>query len=274
MSLAEFIATHRPALERDEVRNNLILGVLAGAVRTGTPILTWTLGEPGACAIKWQGRPIILGDVTRDQCRALAEATRDLDGAGAVGLEQRPLWFVERARELGVAFGEPVPQRIHVLRAPPVVVPTVPRAVRVVTAEDGPLLADWLQAFEREAVPDDPPASREALEKVAGEGRHLFWIADGRPVSVAGVARRLTTVAAIAPVYTPHDQRGRGYGAAVTAALAARLLADGKAAVCLYTDLRNGASNRCYAKIGFTGVCDAYVYHRLPPAGNPPASTP
>jgi hypothetical protein len=69
MSLAEFIATHRPALERDEVRNNLILGVLAGAVRTGAPILTWTLGEPGACAIKWPGRPIILGDVTRDDRR-------------------------------------------------------------------------------------------------------------------------------------------------------------------------------------------------------------
>jgi hypothetical protein len=66
MSLADFIATHAPALERDEVRNNLILGVLASAVRTGTSILTWTLGAPGACAIQWPGRPIILGDVTRE----------------------------------------------------------------------------------------------------------------------------------------------------------------------------------------------------------------
>jgi RimJ/RimL family protein N-acetyltransferase len=271
MSLADFIATHGPALERDEVRNNLILGVLAGAVRTGAPILTWTLGAPGACAIKWPGRPIILGDVTRDQCRALAEATHDHEGAGAVGLEQRPLWFVERARELGVAFADPIPQRIHVLRAPRI--PVVQGSARVVTAGDAGLLADWLEAFGREAVPDDPPASRAALEKVAGEGRHLLWIADGgRPVSVAGVARRLTTAAAIAPVYTPPEQRGRGYGAAVTAALAARLLADGKAAVCLYTDLRNAASNRCYAKIGFTGVCDAFVYHRLPSAQGPPAS--
>jgi predicted GNAT family acetyltransferase len=152
--------------------------------------------------------------------------------------------------------------------------PVVQGSARVVTAEDATLLADWLQEFGREAVPDDPPASREALEKVAGEGRHLFWTADGRPVSVAGVARRLTTVAAVAPVYTPPDQRGRGYGAAVTATLATGLLSEGKTAVCLYTDLRNAASNRCYAKIGFTGVCDAFVYHRLPPAPNPPAFTP
>jgi predicted GNAT family acetyltransferase len=29
--------------------------------------------------------------------------------------------------------------------------------------------------------------------------------------------------------------------------------------------LRNAASNRCYVKIGFTPVCDAFVYHRKSP---------
>jgi RimJ/RimL family protein N-acetyltransferase len=270
MSLAEFIATHAPALRRDEVRHNLILGVLERAGKTAAPIKTWTLGPPGACAIEWPGRPIILGDVARDQCRALAEATRDSDGSGVVGLEQGPLWFVERARELGVTFAEPIPQRIHALRGPPVF-PQAPGSARQVTGEDGPLLADWLQAFAREAVPDDPPTARAILEKAAAEGRHLFWTVDGRPVSVAGIARRLRTAVAIAPVYTPPPLRGRGFGGAVTASLAARLLAEGAAAVCLYTDLRNAASNRCYAKIGFTGVCDACVYHRQPSA---PTSSP
>ena len=253
------------------MRHNLILGVLDRAARMNMNLMTWTLGAPGACAIKWPSRPIILGDVSRDECRALAAATHDLEEAGAVGLEQRPLWFVERARELGIAFANPVPQRIHVLRTPPVF-PVAAGSARTVTAEDGPQLADWLQAFEREAVPDDPPAPRAALEKVAGEGRHLFWIVDGRPVSVAGIARPLRTVTAIAPVYTPPHLRGRGYGGAVTASLAAKALADGKKAVCLYTDLRNAASNRCYAKIGFTRVCDASVYRRKPAAATSPGS--
>ena len=111
MHLAQFIATHVPALERDEVRHNLILGILARAAESPHPALrTWTLGGPGACAIKTPGRPIVLGEVDREQCRALAEATLDLDNAGVVGLDLRPEWFVERAVALGATFAEPVPQ--------------------------------------------------------------------------------------------------------------------------------------------------------------------
>jgi RimJ/RimL family protein N-acetyltransferase len=265
MQLAEFIAFHAPALERDEVRHNLILAIMAQAARVNPAVETWTLGEPGACAIKWPGRLIVLGEVTREQCHVLAEATRDLDYPGVVGLDPGPAWFVERAGELGLRFSpEPIPQRVHVLRRKPLF-PGAPGAARQTRPEDGPLLADWLEAFHSEAVPHDPPTVREALEKVAGHGRHTFWIVDGMPVSVAGVARRLATAAAIAPVYTPPALRGRGFAGSVTASVAERLFAEGKTAVCLYTDLRNAASNRCYAKIGFTGVCDSCVYLRTRP---------
>lgn len=262
MSLADFFAMHAPALERDEVRHNLILGLMARAAQGNHPLMTWTLGQPGACAIKWPGRAIILGEVTRDQAQALAEQTRDLPYEGVVGLEDAPEQFVARARQLGAAFSEPVCQRIHTLRSEPIF-PQVQGSVREVRAEDARLLADWLQAFEREAVPHDPPTSRPALEKTAGERRHLFWISGNAPVSVAGTARRLRTVAAIAPVYTPPELRGRGFAAAVTAALAVRLFGEGYGAVCLYTNLKNPAANRCYAKIGFTGVCDATMFYRI-----------
>jgi predicted GNAT family acetyltransferase len=46
----------------------------------------------------------------------------------------------------------------------------------------------------------------------------------------------------------------------VTAATADRILADGRSTVSLYTDLRNPASNRCYAKIGFVPYCEAWHY--------------
>ena len=48
----------------------------------------------------------------------------------------------------------------------------------------------------------------------------------------------------------------------MTAAVAERLFAEGKSAVCLYTDLRNAASNRCYAKIGFEPAFNAWVHLR------------
>lgn len=48
----------------------------------------------------------------------------------------------------------------------------------------------------------------------------------------------------------------------VTAALVERAYAEGKAFVCLYTDLRNPASNRCYAKVGFAPVCGSVLLPR------------
>ena len=133
MQLAEFIALHGPALERDEVRHNLILGILARVAKADKPqLMTWTLGGPGACAIKTPGRPIVLGDLGRDQTHALAEVTRDLDYPGVVGLRDAPRWFVERAGELGLAFREPIPQRILVLRRSPAY-PGAPGSAREVS---------------------------------------------------------------------------------------------------------------------------------------------
>lgn len=264
--LAAFIGMHVPALERDEVRHNLILGLL-NRVATGASLelTTWTLGEPGACAINMPGRPIILGALEREQCRALAEATHDLDYAGVVGLDSTPQWFVERAIEMGRAFRSPIPQRIHALRRAPSY-PAAPGAARPVTADDATLFADWISAFSAEATPDEPQAPRAALEKAAGEGRYMFWVVDGEPVSLAGIARRTRGAAAIAPVYTPPALRGRGFAGSVTAALAERLFAEGRHAVCLYTDLRNPAANRCYARIGFEPVCEASAHFREQPA--------
>ena len=41
-----------------------------------------------------------------------------------------------------------------------------------------------------------------------------------------------------------------------------RIYAEGRKIACLYADLRNPASNRCYAKIGFSPVCGSMHYHR------------
>ena len=260
MQLADFIATHVPALATDELRHNVLLWLLQRAEQN-QPLMTWTLGQPGACALMTPDGQILLGDLTRAQSRQLAEATRDLRYGGVVGLEQAPRWFVERASELGITFDCAHPQRLHALYGVPRM-PDVAGSTRTAIAEDGPLLADWLEMFRDEAVPHDPAPARATLEKVAAGGRHTLWVVDGAPVSVAGIARRLQSVVAIAPVFTPPSLRGRGYAAAVTAVLAQRLLAEGKAAVCLFTDLRNAASNRCYAKIGFKGVYDGLLYLR------------
>lgn len=127
------------------------------------------------------------------------------------------------------------------------------------------LIFGYVELFE--AAPADAIPAREQLERTAGEGRYSFWIDDGRPVSMAGIVRSLRTCAAIAGVYTPPALRGRGYAGSVTAAVLERIYAEGRTTACLYTDLSNPFSNRCYAKIGFKPVCSSFHFHRRTQAG-------
>jgi predicted GNAT family acetyltransferase len=133
---------------------------------------------------------------------------------------------------------------------------------RPVKAEASAMFIEWMMAFRREAVPHDPPLAAEELERMAAKGDYLFWIDNGQPVSMAGIVRRLKTSAAITGVYTPPELRGRGYAGSVTAATVERIYAEGRTIACLYTDLRNPFSNRCYAKIGFRPVCTSLHFHR------------
>ena len=257
VSLREFCSLHVSELERNEARHNVMLAVLGGLLDgQSSDVMTWSLGSPGQCAIMSPGRPILLAEVNEAQCRSLAEQTARLDYAGVVGPDRTTHWFAGRAAELGVKFREPIPQRIHILTDTPKY-PGCPGYPRRVTAGDANLLAEWIAGFICEATPHDPVPSRERLLNLAWEGRHVFWIVEEQPVSMAAIVRRTHSSAAIAAVYTPPALRGKGYGGSVTAAVVEQAFAEGKTMACLYTDLRNPYSNRCYASIGFTAVCDS-----------------
>ena len=262
MQPRDFVEFHGAALETNEARHNVILAILARAA--GDPsvnVRLWTLGAPGQCAVQTPGRPIVLGDLDQAQSRLLAETTADLDYHGVVGPDLTAKYFAERASTLGIDFVKPIPQRVHVLSGPPRY-PGAAGSARAVGAGDAALFADWMTAFTREAVPHDRLPEGERLAHAVREGQHLFWVVDGEPVSMAGIVRRTRHTAAIAAVYTPPHLRRRGYAGSVTAAVAELAFAQGKRTACLYTDLRNPFSNRCYAKIGFEPVCDSLHYPR------------
>jgi len=263
MRLPEFCDYHLPALSTDEVRHNLIISILTRAnAEQSQDLLIWSLGEPGCCAAKSPGRGIVLGELGQAQCRKLAEDVSELDFPAVLGPDRSATRFVERATELGLLFQDPIPQKIHALSEAPLY-PGAPGHARPVIAEDAVVFADWMTAFHGEAAPHDPLPRRSDLEKKAGKDRHLFWIVDGNPVSLAGITRQTQQIAAIGPVYTPPHLRGRGYAGSVTAAIVERIYAEGKTTACLYTDLRNPYSNRCYAKVGFRPACNSYFYPRV-----------
>jgi len=210
------------------------------------------------------GHGILLGALDRAECEALAHQTKDSDYSGVIGSDERAPWFVAAAQATGITFAEAVPQRIHALADPPRY-PGADGSARQVVADDAPLLFEWIMGFHREAVPHEPMPQFGNVETSAASGRLLFWMVAGQPVSVAAIARRLKITAAINSVYTPPSKRRRGYAGSVTVAAAERAFAEGKTVVCLYTDLTNPLSNRCYAKIGFKSYCDSWHYLRSPP---------
>ena len=265
-AIAAFSALHRPALEAAPVRHNLMLALLDRAARAGDgdgpKLATWSLGGPGACAVRLDGHNIVLGDLDRAQCAALVAATAALDYPGVIGPDRTANWFAEFAAAAGLAFGEPIPQRIYALAEAPRY-PDAPGAARGVTPADADRLGAWLTAFVAEAVPHDSPPGREEVEHLAGSGNVFFWVVGDAPVSMATIMRETRTTAAISLVYTPPAERGRGYAGAVTAATAEAAFGRGKDQACLYTDLRNPISNRCYVKIGFEPVCESAFWPRV-----------
>jgi hypothetical protein len=53
------------------------------------------------------------------------------------------------------------------------------------------------------------------------------------------------------------------FSAATFLAVAERMFAEGRSAVCLLTDLANPVANRCDARMGFKPVCDAVYIRRI-----------
>lgn len=129
---------------------------------------------------------------------------------------------------------------------------------RAAEVADIPLLTEWARAFEcevhgEEAKHDLEPGVRRRIDK----GRFFVWEDTGTVVSSASIGRATRSSITVNFVYTPSEQRGRGFATACVAEVTARQLHAGRQFCCLYTDASNPISNAVYAKIGYRKVCDS-----------------
>jgi hypothetical protein len=174
----------------------------------------------------------------------------------------------ELARLTGGRAEAGIHTRLHELHE---VIPPAPAPGRLVavTETDIDLVMRWVTAFMGDA---DEQAGRPRgtgmhashdraeLLRRAGEERLWFWLdGDGRPVSLIGATPPVYGVARVAPVYTPPEQRGRGWASNAVAEVSRRLQAEG-ARVCLFTDQANPTSNKIYAALGYRPVVDTANY--------------
>ncbi|MEJ2447862.1 MAG: GNAT family N-acetyltransferase, partial [Anaerolineales bacterium] len=142
----------------------------------------------------------------------------------------------------------------------------VPGKARPADKTDRDLLLDWYAGFQRDATNTEPDPShvrhvvRTYLEADPSLRGMMIWEAGGKPVSMAGYSGPTPHGIRIGAVYTPPDQRQKGYASACTAHLSQQLLDEGYEFCFLFTDLQNPTSNHIYQQIGYRPVCDVDRY--------------
>ena len=141
-------------------------------------------------------------------------------------------------------------------------VPYVCRALRQGAPADGELrraerddryiAARFLAGFSRDAYGEHVAAFTQlpAADRMIERDELYFWTVGGECVAMANIAHRSARHGRISAVFTRPDARGRGYGAAITAELTRRLLAEGLTPM-LYADAGNPGANRLYRRIGY-----------------------
>jgi GNAT superfamily N-acetyltransferase len=258
-SAQQFLDATEDLRAADPVRTN-VLGSVAVGVTQGTAYdaESWFVVEDSHGAVVgaalWTApHKLLTVPMGDDAAHVLGIAARERAeqlGIAIPGISGPPGVAELVAAAVGGVWAREMADRILVLhdylRPAP-----VPGSVRAADEGDHDLLVAWFRQFGIDA--DQPVYDPDAAVR-RNRGRTWLWEVDGTPVSWAGHAPIVETpagaVGRIGPVFTPTEQRGRGYGTAVTAAVV-ELLLPLVGTVMLYTDDENPTSNHVYENLGF-----------------------
>jgi hypothetical protein len=139
--------------------------------------------------------------------------------------------------------------------------------LRPATYHDSDGLAEWVHAFQVEALPSeagDLDSARYIVERLIADEQLFVWqetqAGRGQPLSMAAKARPLEQGVSVNLVYTPPEWRSRGFASACVAALSRQLLDEGWRFITLFTDRSNATSNHIYREIGYRPIADFDEY--------------
>ena len=260
-----------PLLLEREALNSVIFGILSRLTARPTggdthdlpPLLCAvesSSGPPAAVAVMTPPRPLLLSQAADGAGGGAVEALVDHLTRRGVSLPAvvGPADVAERfaaawtagtgvAARLGVDLG------VYQLDAV-----TPPRPVggsmRPASPDDVDLAAAWAHAFDVEAaLPPSGETGRQRAERFIGAGQLFLWCDPG-PVAMACKSFPSPNGIRVNFVYTPPENRRRGYASNMVATLSRRLLDEGHRFCFLNTDMANPTSNKIYQQIGYRYV--------------------
>jgi len=236
-------------LQGAEREHNLILSVLQGSVRRNSPARGWLVtaeGAPHLALFQVPPHYVLLSRGTAEAVRCAA-GSLEAELPGVLGLAAEAEAFAAGwSRRIGTAAFLNTEMTFYTLDS----VQPYRRpggCLRRAGPEEFELLAPLATAAARDM---NLPAAEQRPE-----GSWIRAMASYVDVLPGAGAR-------IRGVYTPTEFRGRGYGAAVTGALAELLLDEGQSWVSLFADNANPISTGIYLRLGFRpeGVYRSYRF--------------
>jgi uncharacterized protein len=269
-TVPQFMALAGEFLEAREAENNLIFGICSAILADPTqyeepPFFAVVLdgGRVVGAAMRTPPWRLVLADI--DDPAASEHLAADLAGEalpGMVGPSRSTGAFADAWRRAGGEAYLSAHERAYRLRS--VIAPRpAPGAMVRATVVHRPLIIEWLRAFNLEAMGTEPTQDleRAADRGINGVGRELWlWVDEGRPVSLTGVGGLTPRGIRVGPVYTPPEDRARGYASNLVAGVSQRQLDAGRQFVFLFTDLANPTANHIYQAIGYEPVVDMDEY--------------
>jgi predicted GNAT family acetyltransferase len=260
----EFKKQVEPLLIKNEVLHNLALGILHSLNESSKPnFMGVILKDNRAALVLLQTHPqqIILSQIqqlTDCELNEVAELLQEIEIPGLVGERQTVLYLSQKLADLkNQEASLKMDQRIYRLEK---VKKTADADGMLVKAklEHLSLVTEWIWRF-MDIIGE--PISKEQAAKT-GEafikaGRLFLWEVSGKYVSMANAARPTVHNITINFVYTPREERKKGYASSCVSTLSQLMLDSGFQTTSLYTDITNPTSNKVYMDIGYEHVADS-----------------
>lgn len=265
-----------PYMVQNEAANNLPLG-LCGTLQVNPytygaeyPYLALVRDQDQILAIAVMTPPFNLTIATSDHTEAILmladhALTQYPNLPGITAINPIADLIVEHCQQQGYTLRQSMAERIYQLDQVQAVRPASGH-MRPIAHADRQQLIDWLIAFYHEALPDDPidvdrtAANIDSALNDTSIRKYFVWEDQGTLVSLAGYAGPTPNSLRVGPVYTPPEQRGKGYASALVAQVSQHILEQGCSFVTLFTDLSNPTSNHIYQTIGYYPVIDVNMY--------------
>lgn len=256
-----------PFLEKDEAENNLALGVLQSLTeKDESPFLMAAVikdDDLGLTILQTHPSQIILSNsvpFTSHEIQVIGEklinTIQEIPGfVGEKELTTELAFYIADIK--GIHAHVQMNQKIYKLEK--VKKNTKSKGkLRKVEEKDHNTIKDWVYQFCNEVK--QPISLEEAIKKtkeMIHKGNLVAWEKNGKLVSMAYATRPTKNNITISYVYTPINERKKGYASDCVSAFTQLLLDRGYKTTSLYTDISNPTSNKIYIQIGYEAIMDS-----------------